>query len=390
MSRASSSWRDSVRQACATSACRLGNSNTTRRSVLSPVRYLVADSDGDIDPDMEGLTEAEEEAHQDYLIAVDKWNLLSVHTALHKKRPRWYCEFCPSGTPVRQEQALQRTASGHDTSSNEAAVGTELLQDAVAADSLEGSAVDVMHSVSRDVSYDTPRLGHRRPSQRRRLRGKTMVPAPQGESMIKRLQAIVKEAGFHNLNRHLKTLKRNAVRQWLYRTTCRLKTGRKVVLRSTREVLQFSDTHAYETRKGAVRGRLLYDLALRDNRDKYLAGAAASRWLSEAGFPEPGCYSRNGHQMSISDKETTDILAAVVFLTSIGIRAKALTWGILADWSVTQVTEYVISTNGDWETFLPISLQFTAVPTCSSPGTTFQWRFRGREHESASLKLLAE
>ena len=254
MSRASRSWRDSVRQACATSACRLGNSNTTRRSLLSPVRYLVADSGGDIDPGMEGLTEAEEEAHQDYLIAVDKWNLLSVHTALHKKRPRWYCEFCPSGTPVRQEQALQRTASGHDTSSNEAAVGTELLQDAVAADSLEGSAVDVMHSVSRDVSYDTPRLGHRRPSQRRRLRGKTMVPAPQGESMIKRLQAIVKEAGFHNLNRHLKTLKRNAVRQWLYRTTCRLKTGRKVVLRSTREVLQFSDTHAYETRKGAVRG----------------------------------------------------------------------------------------------------------------------------------------
>ena len=88
---------------------------------------------------------------------------------------------------------------------------------------LRVAQVDVMHSVSRDVSYDTPRLGHRRPSQRRRLRGKTMVPAPQGESMIKRLQAIVKEAGFHNLNRHLKTLKRNAVRQWLYRTTCRFK-----------------------------------------------------------------------------------------------------------------------------------------------------------------------
>ena len=103
--------------------------------------------DGDIDSDMEGLTEAEEEAHQDYLIAVDKWNLLSVHTALHKKRPRWYCEFCLPGTPVRQEQALQRTASGDDTSSNEAAVGTELLQDAVAADSLEGSAVDC-HALS--------------------------------------------------------------------------------------------------------------------------------------------------------------------------------------------------------------------------------------------------
>ena len=96
MSRAGSSWRDSVRQACATSACRLGNSNTTRLPVLSAVRYLVAGPDGDIDSDMEGLTEAEEEAHQDYLIAVDKWNLLSVHTALHKKRPRWYCEFCPS------------------------------------------------------------------------------------------------------------------------------------------------------------------------------------------------------------------------------------------------------------------------------------------------------
>ena len=162
------------------------------------------------------------------------------------------------------------------------------------------------------------------------------------------------------------------------------------MLRSTREVLQFSDTHAYETRKGAVRGRLLYALALRDNRDKHLAGAAASRWLSEAGFPEPGCYGRNGRQMSISDKETTDILAAVLFLTSIGIRAKALAWGILADWSVTQVTEYVISTNGDWKTFLPISLRFTAAPTVSSPGSNFLWRFRGREHESASLKLLAE
>ena len=64
--------------------------------------------------------------------------------------------------------------------------------------------------------------------------------------------------------------------------------------------------------------------------------------------------------------------------------------GILADWSVTQVTEYVISTNGDWKTFLPISLRFTAAPTVSSPGSNFLWRFRGREHESASLKLLAE
>ena len=390
MSRAGSSWRDSVRQACGTSACRLGNSNTTRRSLLSPVRYLVADSDGDIDPDMEGLTEAEEEAHQDYLIAVDKWNLLSVHTALHKKRPRWYCEFCLPGNPVRQEQALQRTASGDDTSSNEAAVGTELLQDAGAADSLEGSAVDVMHSVSRDVTYDTPRLGHRRPSHRRRLRSKTQVPAPQGEGMIKRLQAIVQEAGFYKLNRHLKFLKRNAVRQWLHRATCRLKAGRKVVLRSTGEVLQFSDTHAYETRKVAVRGRLLYDLALRDNRDKYLAGAAASRWLSEAGFPEPGCYGTSGSQMAISDKETTDILAAVVFLTSIGIRAKALAWGILADSSVTHVTHHIISTNGDWKTWLPIKLLFAASKTGSSAGWNFLWRFKGRRHESASLKLLAD
>ena len=208
--------------------------------------------------------------------------------------------------------------------------------------------------------------------------------------MIKRLQAIVKEAGFHNLNRHLKTLKRNAVRQWLYRATCRLKTGRKVVLRSTGEVLQFSDTHAYETRKVAVRGRLLYALALRDNRDKHLAGAAASRWLSEAGVPEPGCYGTSGSQMAISDKETTDILAAVVFLTSIGIRAKALAWGILADWSVTQVTEYVISTNGDWKTWLPIKPLFTASKAKSSAGWNFLWRFKGRRHESASLKLLAE
>ena len=390
MSRAGSSWRDSVRQACATSACRLGNSNTTRRSLLSPVRYLVADSDGDIDPDMEGLTEAEEEAHQDYLIAVDKWNLLSVHTALHKKRPRWYCEFCPSGTPVRQEQALQRTASGDDTSSNEAAVGTELLQDAGAADSLEGSAVDVMHSVSRDVTYDTPRLGNRRPTLRRRLRGKTQVPAPQGEGMIKRLQAIVQEAGFSKLNRHLKFLKRNSVRQWLYHRTCRLKTGRKVVLRSTGEVLQFSDTHAYETRKVAVRGRLLYALALLNNRDKHLAGAAASRWLSEAGVPEPGCYGTSGSQMAISDKETTDIWAAVLFLTSLGIRAKALAWGILADSSVTHVTHHIISTNGDWETWLPIKLLFTASKTGSSTGWNFLWRFKCRRHESASLKLLAE
>ena len=178
--------------------------------------------------------------------------------------------------------------------------------------------------------------------------------------MIKRLQAIVKEAGFYKLNRHLKFLKRNAVRQWLYRATCRLKTGRKVVLRSTGEVLQFSDTHAYETRKGAVRGRLLYALALRDNDDQHLVGAAATRWLSEAGVPEPGCYGRSGSQMAISDKETTDILAAVLFLTSIGTRAKALAWGILADRSVEHVTTHIISTNGDWKTWLPIKPLFTA------------------------------
>jgi len=389
MSRAGSSWRDSVRQACGTSACRLGNSNTTRLPVVSAL-HIMCGPEGDTDSDMDGVREAEEEAHQDYLIAMDKWNLLSVHTARHKKRPRWYCEFCLPGNPVRQEQALQRTASGDDTSSNEAAVGTELLQDAGAADSLEGSAVDVMHSVSRDVTYDTPRLGNRRPTLRRRLRGKTQVPAPQGEGMIKRLQAIVQEAGFSKLNRHLKFLKRNSVRQWLYHRTCRLKTGRKVVLRSTGEVLQFSDTHAYETRKVAVRGRLLYALALLNNRDKHLAGAAASRWLSEAGVPEPGCYGTSGSQMAISDKETTDIWAAVLFLTSLGIRAKALAWGILADSSVTHVTHHIISTNGDWKTWLPIKLLFAASKTGSSAGWNFLWRFKGRRHESASLKLLAE
>jgi len=389
MSRAGCSWRDSVRQACRTSACRLGNSNTTRLPVVSAL-HIMCGPEGDTDSDMDGVREAEEEAHQDYLIAMDKWNLLSVHTARHKKRPRWYCEFCLPGNPVRQEQALQRTASGDDTSSNEAAVGTELLQDAGAADSLEGSAVDVMHSVSRDVTYDTPRLGNRRPTLRRRLRGKTQVPAPQGEGMIKRLQAIVQEAGFSKLNRHLKFLKRNSVRQWLYHRTCRLKTGRKVVLRSTGEVLQFSDTHAYETRKVAVRGRLLYALALLNNRDKHLAGAAASRWLSEAGVPEPGCYGTSGSQMAISDKETTDIWAAVLFLTSLGIRAKALAWGILADSSVTHVTHHIISTNGDWKTWLPIKLLFAASKTGSSAGWNFLWRFKGRRHESASLKLLAE
>ena len=388
MSRAGSSWRDSVRQACGTSACRLGNSNTTRL----PVRPAIHIPPGpwDWDPDLDGVREVyEEEAHLEYLLLNDFDNVYSGPVQ-RKKRSRWCCDVCLPGNPVRQEQALQRTASGDDTPSNEAAVGTELLQDAGSADSHEGSAVDVMHSVSRDVTYDTPRLGNRRPTLRRRLRGKTQVPAPQGEGMIKRLQAIVQEAGFSKLNRHLKFLKRNSVRQWLYHRTCRLKTGRKVVLRSTGEVLQFSDTHAYETRKVAVRGRLLYALALLNNRDKHLAGAAASRWLSEAGFPEPGCYGTSGSQMAISDKETTDIWAAVLFLTSLGIRAKALVWGILADSSVTHVTHHIISTNGDWKTWLPIKLLFAASKTGSSAGWNFLWRFKGRRHESASLKLLAE
>ena len=259
---------------------------------------------------------------------MDKWNLLSVHTARHKKRPRWYCEFCLPGNPVRQEQALQRTASGDDTSSNEAAVGTELLQDAGAADSLEGSAVDVMHSVSRDVTYDTPRLGNRRPTLRRRLRGKT-----HGARSPRRRhdqEAAGDCSGGGVLTSSIGTLSfsnGSLCGSGCIDRTCRLKTGRKVVLRSTGEVLQFSDTHAYETRKVAVRGRLLYALALLNNRDKHLAGAAASRWLSEAGFPEPGCYGTSGSQMAISDKETTDIWAAVLFLTSLGIRAKALAMG---------------------------------------------------------------
>jgi hypothetical protein len=94
--------------------------------------------------------------------------------------------------------------------------------------------------------------------------------------------------------------------------------------------------------------------------------------------------------MAISDKETTDIWAAVLFLTSLGIRAKALAWGILADSSVTHVTHHIISTNGDWKTWLPIKLLFAASKTGSSAGWNFLWRFKGRRHESASLKLLAE
>ena len=91
MSRAGSSWRDSVRQACGTSACRLGNSNTTRLPVR-PALHIMPGPEGDTDSDMDGVREAEEEAHQDYLIAMDKSNLLSVHAARHKKRPRWCCE----------------------------------------------------------------------------------------------------------------------------------------------------------------------------------------------------------------------------------------------------------------------------------------------------------
>ena len=208
--------------------------------------------------------------------------------------------------------------------------------------------------------------------------------------MINRLQAIVQAAEFYKLNRHLKFLKRNAVRQWLYRATCRLKAGGKVVLRSTGEVLQFSDTHAYETRKVAVRGRLLYALALLNNRDKHLAGAAASRWLSEAGVPEPGCYGTSGSQMAISDKETTDIWAAVLFLTSLGIRAKALAWGILADISVTHVTHHIISTNGDWKTWLPIKPLFTASKAKSSAGWNCLWLCKGKRRSNASRRLLAE
>ena len=94
--------------------------------------------------------------------------------------------------------------------------------------------------------------------------------------------------------------------------------------------------------------------------------------------------------MAISDKETTDILAAVLFLTSIGIRAKALAWGILADRSVKHVTTHIISTNGDWKTWLPIKPLFTASKAKSSAGWNFLWRFKGLRRESASLRLLAE
>ena len=149
MSRAGSSWRDSVREACGTSACRLGNSNTTRLPVR-PALHIPA-GPWDWDPDLDGVREElEEAAHLEHLLRNDFDNVYSVPVQ-QKKRPRWCCEVCLPGNPVRQEQALQRTASGDDTPSNEAAVGTELLQDAGSADSLEGSAVDVMHSVSRDV-----------------------------------------------------------------------------------------------------------------------------------------------------------------------------------------------------------------------------------------------
>ena len=142
--------------------------------------------------------------------------------------------------------------------------------------------------------------------------------------MINRLQAIVQAAEFQKLNRQLPDLKRNAVRQWLYAQTCSLKAGGKIVLRTTGEVLQFSDTHEYEKRKFAVRGRLLYALALRDDhRDQHVVGAAASRWLAEAGVRQPVGYGRRGIVKIISDKVTEDIRAAVLFLTSIGIRAKA-------------------------------------------------------------------
>ena len=344
----------------------------------------------DWDPDLDGVREElEEAAHLEHLLRNDFDNVYSVPVQ-QKKRPRWCCEVCLPGNPVRQEQALQRTASGGDTPSNEAAVGTELLQDAGSADSHAGSAVDVMHSVSRDVTYDTPRLGHRRLGHRRRLRSKTQVPAPQGIDMINRLQAIVQAAEFYKLNRHLKFLKRNAVRQWLYHRTCILKAGGKVVLRSTGEVLQFSDTHAYESRKCAVRGRLLYALALRDNRDQHVAGAAASRWLREAGVRQPGRYGRSGSEMAISDKVTTDIWAAVLFLTSIGIRAKALGSGILADSRVAQVTTRIITTAGDWKTRRTIKPLFAASKAKSSAGWNWLWLCKAGRSSNAPQRLLAE
>ena len=162
------------------------------------------------------------------------------------------------------------------------------------------------------------------------------------------------------------------------------------MLRSTGEVLQFSDTHACERRKCAVRGRLLYALALRYNRDKHVAGAAASRWLREAGVRQPGRYGRSGIEMAISDKVTTDIWAAVLFLTSIGIRAKALGSGILADRSVAHVTTHIITTAGDWKTWRNIKPLFTASKAKSSAGWNCIWLCKGKRRSNASRRLLAE
>ena len=94
--------------------------------------------------------------------------------------------------------------------------------------------------------------------------------------------------------------------------------------------------------------------------------------------------------MAMSDKETTDIWAAVLFLTSIGIRAKALGSGILADKSVAHVTTHIITTAGDWKTWRNIKPLFTASKAKSSAGWNFLWRFKGLRRESASLRLLAE
>ena len=70
MSRAGSSWRDSVRQRSGTSACRLVTLNTTRLPVR-PALHIPA-GPWDWDPDLDGVREElEEAAHLEHLLRND-------------------------------------------------------------------------------------------------------------------------------------------------------------------------------------------------------------------------------------------------------------------------------------------------------------------------------
>ena len=147
--------------------------------------------------------------------------------------------------------------------------------------------VDIDEAVAETSSMASspgPRVEKNSDPKRYRLRGKTGQSEQQKESAkVQLLTQRCHHLRFPNLDHKRQTKARNFVRNYVFYRMKRVQNGHPVKLK-TGGKLHCRTKEEYDNNQDSLRKHLLFDFAMNDENEPDNIGAAATKWLEEAGF----------------------------------------------------------------------------------------------------------